>query len=93
MSLRYKANVETYDGGLDVVERLRPISFKWKQGGTPDIGLAAEEVEAVEPRFTFYGERDEIEGVKYGQLAALFVNAFKEQHHSYSLCRILASGL
>ena len=58
---------------------LRPISFKWKQDGTNDIGLGAEEVEEVEPLLTFRNAEGEIEGVKYNQLSAVFINAFKEQ--------------
>ena len=40
-----KSNVATFIGGLDIINRLRPISFKWKQDGAKDIGLGAEEVE------------------------------------------------
>jgi hypothetical protein len=78
-SLRYKSNVATFAGGLDIINRLRPISFKWKQDGMPDIGLGAEEVAQVEPLLTFRNAKGEIEGVKYNQLSAVFVNAFKEQ--------------
>jgi len=78
-SLRYKSNVQTFLGGLDIINRLRPISFKWKQDGAKDIGLGAEEVEKVEPLLTFRNANGEIEGIKYNQLSAVFVNAFKEQ--------------
>jgi hypothetical protein len=30
-------------GGLEIINRLRPIAFTWKQGGMRGIGLAAEE--------------------------------------------------
>jgi hypothetical protein len=78
-SLRYKTDVESFQGGLGVIERLHPISFTWKQGGARDIGLGAEEVERVEPRLTFRNDAGEIEGVKYSQLSAVFINAFKQQ--------------
>src|SRR5205807_10279948 len=79
VSLRYKSNVQTFLGGLDIINRLRPISFKWKQDGAKDIGLGAEEVEKVEPLLTFRNANGEIEGVKYNQLSAVFINAIKEQ--------------
>src|SRR5205814_3728165 len=44
-SLRYKTNVATFAGGLEIIKRLRPIAFTWKQDGTRDIGFGAEEVE------------------------------------------------
>src|SRR5262249_23292402 len=52
-SLRYKTDVQSFSGGLDIVKRLRPIAFTWKQGGMQDVGLAAEDVERVEPLLTF----------------------------------------
>jgi hypothetical protein len=67
-SLRYKTDVQPFSGGLDIVKRLRPIAFTWKHGGTHDIGLAAEDVEQVEPRLTFTNDKGQIEGVKYNQL-------------------------
>jgi Chaperone of endosialidase len=78
-SLRYKTDVTRFSGGLDLIDRLRPVSFTWKRNGMHDIGLAAEEVEEVEPLLTFRNGKGEIEGVRYNQLSAVFINAFKEQ--------------
>jgi hypothetical protein len=78
-SLRYKTDVRPFSGGLDIVSRLRPIAFAWKQGGMQDVGLAAEDVEQVEPLLTFRNDEGEIEGVKYNQLSAVFVNAIRDQ--------------
>ncbi|MDQ4122266.1 MAG: tail fiber domain-containing protein [Acidobacteriota bacterium] len=79
-SLRYKTNVQTFNAGLDVVKRLRPIVFDWKQGGKPDVGFAAEEVAEVEPHLTTNNDKGEIEGVKYAQITTVLVNAVKEQN-------------
>jgi len=78
-SLRYKTNIATFHGGMDVINLLRPISFKWKQDGARDVGFGAEDVERVAPLFTFRNNKGEIEGVRYDRLSVLFVNAFKEQ--------------
>ena len=78
-SLRYKTAVHPFHGGLSLIQRLRPITFTWKESGLPDIGLAAEEVAQVDEQFTFRNAKGEIEGVRYTQLSALFINAFKEQ--------------
>ncbi|HEY0378388.1 MAG TPA: tail fiber domain-containing protein [Pyrinomonadaceae bacterium] len=78
-SLRYKTMVRPFTGGLELVKRLRPISFAWKTDGAPDLGLGAEEVAAVEPRLVTLNEQGEVEGVKYDRLSAVFINAFKEQ--------------
>ena len=78
-SLRYKTSVQPFSGGLNLVKRLRPITFNWKDGGRRDVGFGAEEVEKVEPLLVTYNEKGEIEGVKYGQLTTVLVNAVKEQ--------------
>ena len=78
-SLRYKKDVSRFGSGLDIISHLRPIAFTWKQDGIRDIGLAAEEVEKVEPLLTFRNNKGEIEGVKYDQLSPVFINAIKEQ--------------
>ncbi|MBP1684197.1 MAG: hypothetical protein H6Q33_340 [Deltaproteobacteria bacterium] len=77
-SLRYKTGVQSFSGGWEIVNRLRPIRFNWKDGGAADIGFAAEEVSNVEPLLTFRNDAGEIEGVRYDQLSAVFVNTFKE---------------
>lgn len=78
-SLRYKTKVHSFRSGLDVVNRLRPISFTWKESAMHDVGLAAEEVDKVAPLLTFRNNNGEVEGVKYNLLSAVFINAFKEQ--------------
>jgi hypothetical protein len=78
-SLRFKTNVEPFREGLDVVQRLRPISFTWKDGGMPDIGLGAEEVAEVAPSLTITNSVGEPEGVKYDRLNIVLINAVKEQ--------------
>jgi hypothetical protein len=78
-SLRYKTDVEPYRKGLEVVDRLQPIAFTRTANGVRDIGLAAEDVEKVDPLLTYRNENGDIEGVKYELLGVAFVNAIKEQ--------------
>jgi hypothetical protein len=78
-SLRYKTDVRPLAAGLDLVGRLRPITFRWKADGAFDLGLAAEEVAEQEPLLVTHNDRGEIEGVKYPQLSVVLVNAIQEQ--------------
>ncbi len=48
-SARYKNNIISFSSGLSLIKQLRPVSFNWKDGGMLDMGLVAEEVNAVEP--------------------------------------------
>ncbi len=78
-SLRYKKDIGVFIGGLDIIHRLRPISFIWKDHPERDLGFAAEEVATVEPRLVTHNSKGEIEGVKYDRLTAVVVNAIKQQ--------------
>jgi len=81
-SLRYKTRVLKFSRGLDVVQRLNPIKFDWIADGKPDVGFAAEEVADLEPLLATRNDSGEIEGVKYGQITAVLVNAVKEQQQT-----------
>ena len=78
-SLRYKTDTQPYLGGLDVLRRLMPITYTWKCNGRRDLGFGAEQVAEVEPLLTFKNEKGEIEGVNYGQISTVVVNAIKQQ--------------
>lgn len=78
-SIRYKSNVADFTPGLNVIKKLRPVSFNWKDGGIRDMGLVAEEVAEIEPLLTTTNEKGEIEGVKYDRVGVVLVNAVQEQ--------------
>jgi Chaperone of endosialidase/FlgD Ig-like domain len=78
-SLRYKTDMRPFVDGLSLINRLKPVTFRWKGDGVEDVGLGAEDVAEVEPLLTFNNEQGEVEGVKYDRLSIVFINAFKEQ--------------
>jgi len=78
-SLRYKTNIGQFGQGLKLVNKLHPITFDWKDGGTHDLGLAAEDVAAIEPLLVTYNEKGQVEGVKYDRISVVLINAVKEQ--------------
>jgi hypothetical protein len=60
-SLRYKTDITPFTPGLDLVARLRPIAFTWKEGGARDLGLGAEEVAAIEPLLVTRNETGQVQ--------------------------------
>ncbi|HLM01037.1 MAG TPA: tail fiber domain-containing protein [Pyrinomonadaceae bacterium] len=78
-SIRYKTGVQDFTSGLEVIRRLRPVAFNWKEDGARDLGFIAEEVNAVEPLMTTTNEKGEVEGVKYDRVSTALVNAVNEQ--------------
>ena len=78
-SIRYKNNINNFSSGLELIRRLRPVSFNWKANNQADMGLVAEEVADVEPLLVTHNNKGEIEGVKYDRVGVVLINAVKEQ--------------
>ncbi len=78
-SARYKTNLMDFRPGLEIVRRLNPVSFNWKDGGMADLGLVAEDVAAIEALLVTHNDKGEVEGVKYDRIGVVLVNAIKEQ--------------
>jgi hypothetical protein len=86
-SIRYKEQIEPFTGGLRLLGRLRPVSFNWRDGGMRDVGLVAEEVDAVEPLLTTTNAEGSVEGVKYDRIGVVLINAVKEQQAQIEVLR------
>jgi hypothetical protein len=79
-SLRFKTEIATLYNALETVERLRGVSFVWKETGKPSVGLIAEEVAEVVPEVVDWEENGlEAAGVNYSALVAVLVEAVKSQ--------------
>jgi hypothetical protein len=77
-SARYKDAIADLDLGLDAVLALRPVGYRWKDGGAADLGFVAEEVAALDERLVTRNAAGEVEGVRYERLAAVLANALQE---------------
>jgi hypothetical protein len=78
-SIRYKQNIQNYGSGLDLIKKLRPVTFNWKVNNEADLGLIAEETAEVEPLLITRNDKGETEGVKYDRVGVVLVNAVNEQ--------------
>jgi len=78
--IRLKENIQTLEGGLEKVLRLRGVSFTWKDkpGYGTRVGFIAQEVETVVPELVFTNETDGYKGVNYAEMTAVLVEAIKE---------------
>ena len=77
---RLKDNVETIDGALDKVLKLRGVSYNRNDldDESKKIGVIAQEVNEVVPEVVNYHEDDDRYSVAYGNMAGLFIEAIKE---------------
>jgi hypothetical protein len=78
-SLRYKKDIEPFASGMNLLNKLQPITFRWKSNDAADLGFGAEDVAKVEPLLVTHNAKGEVEGVKYDRITAVLVNAIKEQ--------------
>jgi hypothetical protein len=93
-SRRFKTDIEDLKVAEDVVELLRPVSFKWNdQSATPgvaDIGLIAEEVAVVSQDLTIYEEEEDQQtpkGVRYDKLAIVLLKHVQIQQQTIDALR------
>jgi hypothetical protein len=78
-SIRFKTNVNDLVGGIETLEKIRPVTFDWKtKNVTNDIGFIAEELVEVLPTLVRRDENGECSGVDYGRMAPIFAAALKE---------------
>ncbi|AIX42197.1 baseplate wedge initiator [Synechococcus phage ACG-2014f] len=72
---RLKSNIETIDDALAGVLRLDGVMFQWNNTGKTDMGVIAQQVEAVFPEIV---HGDDTKGVNYNGLIGVLIEAVKE---------------
>jgi hypothetical protein len=83
-SRRFKEDVRDLGDASRGLERLRPVTFRYKRA-EPDgtrprqYGLIAEEVAAVYPELVQYGATGEPQAVRYHELPAMLLNEIQRQ--------------
>jgi hypothetical protein len=75
---RIKDNITTIINPLEKVTALRGVSYTRRDNGERQIGVIAQEVEAIIPEVVTQGE-DGIKGVAYGNIVGLLIEAIKQQ--------------
>ncbi len=79
-SARYKENIEDMGSFSDVLYKLRPVSFNYKDysAESKSVGLIAEEVDEHEPRLVVYDNEGKAETVKYHDLVPMLLNELQK---------------
>jgi hypothetical protein len=81
-SRRFKNEIKPMDKVSEAVLALKPVTFHYKSDkiGTPQFGLIAEEVAAVNPDLVVRDEKGEIYSVRYEAVNAMLLNEFLKEH-------------
>jgi hypothetical protein len=78
-SRRYKTDIETLTQDADKILDLRPVRFRWRSTGEPDIGLIAEDVETLAEDLVIRDAEGRPEAVKYDKLPLYLLLVIKDQ--------------
>ena len=84
---RFKEDVETVPNALEGINKLRGVTYVWRQNDFPErnfedilqFGFIAQEVEEVYPELV-QTDKNGFKSVKYTNILAIVVEAIKEQH-------------
>ena len=78
---RLKKEIKNLNYGLNTVMKLRPVSYKWKQGSQDvNLGLIAQEVQKLIPEVIDVGtDNAKTLGMKYTELIPVLIKAIQEQ--------------
>ena len=78
-SSRYKRNLRPIEGALQLLLRLQGCRFDWRtKQVTDDIGLIAEDVDAIFPTIVGHDDKGRADSLDYGKLTAVLIEAVRE---------------
>jgi hypothetical protein len=78
-SIRYKEDIQDLTYSVEDVLKLRGVTYKKKGTSHTEIGVIAEEVNAIIPEVVAKNLDGSVESVSYGRLTAVLIEAIKEQ--------------
>ncbi len=83
-SRRFKKEIKLMDSTSEAILALKPVTFHYKSDktGTPQFGLIAEDVAAVNRDLVVRDKNGEIYTVRYDAVNAMLLNEFLKQHRT-----------
>jgi hypothetical protein len=79
---RFKKQIKPMDQASESVLALKPVTFQYKSDktNTPQFGLVAEEVAAVNPDLVVCDKNGQLYSVRYDAVNAMLLNEFLKEH-------------
>jgi trimeric autotransporter adhesin len=86
-SKRFKEEIKPMDRASEALLALKPVTFRYKKGidpqGIPQFGLAAEQVEEVNPDLVVRDKDGKPYSVRYDAVNAMLLNEFLKEHKAF----------
>ncbi len=81
--LRFKKNISNLNSTIDIVKKLRPVNYNWKDINDDNLhyGFIAQELKLIFPNSVVYGEETDSTslGVNYSEIIPILTKAIQEQ--------------
>lgn len=94
---RYKENIQRMDEASAALYSLKPVTFRYKpqfdKSGTPQFGLVAEEVAAVNSDLVVRDGKGEISTVRYEAINVMLLNEFLKEHRKVEQLEVTVTDL
>jgi hypothetical protein len=83
-SARFKKDVKPMDNASEAILAFKPVTFHYKtdKTSTPQFGLIAEDVAAVNPDLVVHDKDGEVYTVRYDAVNAMLLNEFLKEHQT-----------
>ena len=75
---RLKTNIKTIEEPLDILAKLRGVSFDRTNTGTKSYGVIAQEIEQILPEVVYHDEEG-FKSVSYNSIIGFLIEAIKSQ--------------
>jgi hypothetical protein len=94
-SRRFKEEIKPMDEISEAIHSLKPVTFHYKSDttDTPQFGLVAEEVAAVNSDLVVRDEMGEVYSVRYDAVNAMLLNEFLKEHRKNEQQQATITGL
>ena len=73
-----KTNIQKLNNSIEILQKINPVSFDWKENGKKSYGVIAQELEKVLPELVNINELNQKKTVSYIPIIALLINAILE---------------
>jgi len=90
---KLKTNIKSIENSIDILRKINPISFEWKETGKKSYGLIAQELEKILPELVSENEISKTKSVSYIPLISILIDTVKQQQLQIeSILKALDSG-
>jgi hypothetical protein len=76
---KLKTNVKTIDNALELVGKMRGVSYDWIESGDASVGVIAQEMKEALPQVVKYDAATDTHSVAYGNIVGVLIEAVKAQ--------------